>query len=90
MRTKTITRLPELSKAGRAYIENDEFQEAFCRLCPWNIHYSGVFNEATGFGEPPHDECPVDHDFTDPECKQRGRLRDIMEFLKGADELWEE
>lgn len=90
MTTKTITRLPEVSEAGMAYLESRAFQESFCSKCPWNTHYEGEFNEATGFGEPPHNTCPAEFDFFDPACKQRGRLRDIMEFLKGADELWEQ
>jgi len=85
---RRVRQLPKVSAAAMAYLESPEFQETFCGKCQWNEYHEGFFDEVTGFGEPPHNTCPAEFDIFDPECMQRDRLRDIMEFLREADEVW--
>ena len=67
-----------LSLASRAYLENEEFQEAFCEGC------SAIRNEECGA------TCPVDFDASDEACERKSQYEMVMELLKIVDEVWME
>ena len=67
-----------LSLASRAYLENEEFQEAFCEGC------SAIRNEECGA------TCPVDFDASDTDCVRRLQYVVIEEYLRAVDKVWME
>lgn len=78
-----------LSKPLQNLLEDTEIQERFCDGCRYDEWTRGEFDYITGFGEPPRDLCPVEHDFTDPGCAQRCKYASLILALQDIDEILE-
>ncbi len=74
-----------VSKASLNYLQSDEIEAAFCGNCQWKELWEGTFDHVTGFGEPPHEECPADFDIGSERCPEKKRYWDILEGLVEID-----
>ena len=76
-----------VSRLALDYLQSKDLEEAFCGDCPANTHYKGYFNPASGYAEPPDEECPADFEIGSRHCVMKQRFEEVIYTLIELDRL---